>query len=341
MADLKRVRRNPNGLSAAGLSDPYLRQVIEDLQNQVRGLSAKTADAGTAQRDRNFDSFRVFMDGEITRLDRLSKVLKQGQFDESRKRAEVARDLAALNAYPVRNDTGSTVPAFGIATAVSYNSTTDQWTIWTPTADDTGMLVCFGSFDIPTGRPTVAYRRDIGIVRVASADFDSVGIGSIIGRVEGSFEAALAGLPDFKVTAKLTSPYVLAEMLHQNVGTTYTDHLDVILDGLGEVLQVGSRGTLTFDYPCTIAGWKIVGLPSGSISVDLWKASSGNFPPTIADSITGSSPPTVSSDDEASSSTLTDWDTALIAGDVLMVYILSCSDMTLATLGLKLNRPPA
>jgi hypothetical protein len=91
-------------------------------------------------------------------------------------------------------------------------------------------------------------------------------------------------------------------------------------------------------FNCTITDWEILGDQSGSIQFDLWKDSYANYPPTIADSITGSAKPLVSAAAKATSSTLTGWTTALVAGDIVFVNIDSVATITSAVLALSVTR---
>lgn len=95
---------------------------------------------------------------------------------------------------------------------------------------------------------------------------------------------------------------------------------------------------LEIPFALTITGWKLVANVSGSLVVDLWKDTYANFPPTVADTITGSAKPTLSSAQRATSSTLTGWTPALNQGDILELNVDSVSAITNATLILYCDR---
>lgn len=73
----------------------------------------------------------------------------------------------------------------------------------------------------------------------------------------------------------------------------------------------------------TINGWTILSLDdtSGSISLDVWKDTYANYPPTVADTITASAKPSVTTTTKDTSTTLTGWTTTFSAGDVLSINV--------------------
>jgi hypothetical protein len=95
---------------------------------------------------------------------------------------------------------------------------------------------------------------------------------------------------------------------------------------------------LTIPFNCTINEWTLQANVSGSIVIDIWKDTYANFPPTVADTITGSAKPTISASNKGNSSTLTGWTTTISAGDVLYFNVDSCSTITEATLTMKVTK---
>ncbi len=62
-----------------------------------------------------------------------------------------------------------------------------------------------------------------------------------------------------------------------------------------------------------------------------------NFPPTVADSITGSDPPTLATADSASETDLSAWsDVQISAGDVIRIHVDSITTIQRVTLDLTL-----
>jgi len=99
------------------------------------------------------------------------------------------------------------------------------------------------------------------------------------------------------------------------------------IDGGGSVLTTGSKGSLRVPYSAEITSGYLLADQSGSIVVDIWKDSIGNYPPTNADSITASAPLSLSSAQSSSDTTLTGWTTSLSAGDILYFNVDSVSSI--------------
>jgi hypothetical protein len=111
-----------------------------------------------------------------------------------------------------------------------------------------------------------------------------------------------------------------------------------IIDGGGSTITTGEKGDLTIPFDCTINEWTLLADQSGSIVVDIWKDTYANYPPTVADTITGSAKPTISSATKGQSSTLTGWTTSITAGDCLAFNVDSVTTCQRVTLSLKFTR---
>lgn len=87
----------------------------------------------------------------------------------------------------------------------------------------------------------------------------------------------------------------------------------IVQDTVGYLAQI--------PYDCEIVAWYITEVSetpiAGSIVVDIWKDTTGNYPPTVADSIAGSEKPTLSSATNNKDETLTTWTTTVSAGDCI------------------------
>lgn len=92
-------------------------------------------------------------------------------------------------------------------------------------------------------------------------------------------------------------------------------------------------------FSSTITQWTILADQAGSAVIDIWKDVYANFPPTVADKITGSAKPTLASAIKAQSSILTGWTTAITAGDILKVNLDSVSTVTRLLLVIDYSRP--
>lgn len=94
---------------------------------------------------------------------------------------------------------------------------------------------------------------------------------------------------------------------------------------LDSAIIVGTTSYYRVPFNCTITGWYITETSatpvSGSIVLDVWKDTSGNYPPTVADSIAGTEKPTLTTQIQNSDTTLTTWTTSLNSGDYLGIKV--------------------
>lgn len=111
-----------------------------------------------------------------------------------------------------------------------------------------------------------------------------------------------------------------------------------IFDGGGLPVTTGLKGSIIVPFACTINSWVLVAEPTGSIVVDVWKTPLADYPPSVADSITGGAKPEISGGQSGTSSFLGAWDTAVAEGDVLSFNVDSVSLVTLASISLKVTR---
>lgn len=104
----------------------------------------------------------------------------------------------------------------------------------------------------------------------------------------------------------------------------------------GSAISTGTKGFLEIPFPCTITANRLVADQTGSIVIDLKKATySGLF---TTSSITASAKPTLSSARKSEDTTLSGWTTSVSAGDWLEVIVDSASTVTQVTLALTLRR---
>ena len=122
------------------------------------------------------------------------------------------------------------------------------------------------------------------------------------------------------------------------VYTTQFVSAGYVIDGGGVPITSGIKGDITIPFGCTIIEWTLLADQSGSIVVDIWKDTYANYPPTVADTITGSALPTITTATKGQSSTLTGWTSTITAGDTLRFNVNSATTITRVTLSLKLAR---
>ena len=133
----------------------------------------------------------------------------------------------------------------------------------------------------------------------------------------------------FKVNVESCSP--------GNPGTAY-DTSSISVTNTSTQISTGVAGYVTMPFAGTITGWKIVGSPYGSIVVDVWKDTVASFPPTVADTITGSEKPTLSSAIKNEDLDLTTWTTGVATGDIMAFNVDSASTLTNSTLTIFITR---
>jgi hypothetical protein len=114
------------------------------------------------------------------------------------------------------------------------------------------------------------------------------------------------------------------------IGITIGDGVNVITTGVKAYIPV--------PYACTVTEWEVDGKESGSIVLDIWMDTYANYPPTVADTITGSDKPTLSLVQKNKSTALTGWTTALPLASCLAVNVDSVSTVTQITLLLKVTK---
>jgi len=129
------------------------------------------------------------------------------------------------------------------------------------------------------------------------------------------------------------SPSTLADWIE--LSTPATPQYGYVRFTVGDGVSVITAGTTNFKpqipYAGTITGWYVSETTSpnaiaGSIVIDVWKDTSGNYPPTVADTIAGTEKPTLSSAKLNSDLTLTTWTTSVSVGDCIGFTVVSNTD---------------
>lgn len=136
---------------------------------------------------------------------------------------------------------------------------------------------------------------------------------------------------------------MLADLFDETTGLLSTDiftaSINLVIDSTEDgVMLPGLKGSIPVPFNCTINSWTLIADQTGSITVDVWKSSYNNAPPTASSSITASAKPTISNASKATSSTLTGWTTFVNAGDILSFKVDSVSSITRVTVTLKVTR---
>ena len=133
------------------------------------------------------------------------------------------------------------------------------------------------------------------------------------------------------------------------VGLTDDDHpqyvknfaIQIVIGNGVEAITPGVFGDIEVPSDGVIEGWTMLEGTgtSGSIVVDVWKDTYANFPPTVADTITGSDKPTISSAAKGQNLSLTGWGSTSIArGQILRFNVDSSTSVKQVTLSLRCRR---
>jgi hypothetical protein len=136
-------------------------------------------------------------------------------------------------------------------------------------------------------------------------------------------------------TAAGTSGQVLTSQ--GNVSPIWQDlvvSIPIAIDGGGFAITTGVKFYLQIPFNCTITGWTMLANTSTTTVIDIWKDTYANFPPTVADTITGSAKPAITASNKNTSTTLTGWTTSITAGDILAFNVDSNNSATLINIAL-------
>jgi hypothetical protein len=113
--------------------------------------------------------------------------------------------------------------------------------------------------------------------------------------------------------------------------SNYKAQLGVTFDGGGSAIQANQQFSIRVENGFTITSWYMMADQSGSITVDVWKDTWANYPPTDADTITGGSEPAISASDKATGG-VSGWTTSVADGDVITFNVDSASTIERCTL---------
>jgi hypothetical protein len=117
-----------------------------------------------------------------------------------------------------------------------------------------------------------------------------------------------------------------------------TSSVDVIIEGQNYPIDIGRKVAVRVPYDCVLTECMMLADQSGSMVVDIWKDTYGNYPPDNSDSIVSTSPPTLSGTDHSIDTILAGWTTALAEDDILAFNVDSCSVITRVTISLKFEK---
>lgn len=150
--------------------------------------------------------------------------------------------------------------------------------------------------------------------------------------VTGKFE--VKGVAFFDADVTFANPLAMSAM----AAGVAVAVIPFIIDGGGSAITTGQKGHVRIPFACTINRATALADQSGSIVVDIWKDTYGNFPPADGDSITASAPVTISGATKSEDSTLTGWTTSISADDILAFNVDSVTDIERVLISLKVTK---
>ena len=106
----------------------------------------------------------------------------------------------------------------------------------------------------------------------------------------------------------------------------------ITIDGGGAVITTGVKGYVQVPFAGTLSRWTLLADVVGDLVIDVWSESYADAPPTVADTIASNQKPTLSGVIKNELTALTNWTTAVTAGDVFGFNVDSATTVTRATL---------
>jgi len=148
-------------------------------------------------------------------------------------------------------------------------------------------------------------------------------------KVAAESDPVFVGHPAYGITTQDITD--IGNLSGTNTGDqTITHSPSATFSNAGMVLSASTQAFVQLPYSGTITGWTIASKDvSGSCVVSIWKDTDANYPPTIADKISGTNPPTLTSSVKATSNNLSSWATTTVtAGDWIVFNIDSATTVT-------------
>lgn len=118
----------------------------------------------------------------------------------------------------------------------------------------------------------------------------------------------------------------------------YITAVNFLIDGSGSAIGTGIHGDVRIPFDCTIKKATLLADQSTSTTIDIWKDTYTNFPPTDTESITGGDELATSASNSTEKTDLSNWTTSITAGDILRFNVDSNDNATRVTIILNLER---
>jgi len=106
-------------------------------------------------------------------------------------------------------------------------------------------------------------------------------------------------------------------------------NISYVIDGAGEEITTGQKGTIEVTQNCWIDHWTMIADQSGSANVDMWSRDYSTTLPISANSVTDNIGMTISTATSNQSNIISNWRMNKInAGNVITYNVQSCSTIT-------------
>lgn len=115
-----------------------------------------------------------------------------------------------------------------------------------------------------------------------------------------------------------------------------TRTINFLVDSGSLDMVAGIKGSVTIDVSGVIDSWKILADQTGILSVDIQKSNYTDFP-TFTSIVGVGTTPLVYNTNKAFDDTLTSWDTAIRAGDILRFEVINSINIRRFLISLKLK----
>lgn len=277
--------------------------------------------------------------------------------------ADVSLQIGQESWVRVYNTTGSTITN---GTAVYINGTdggTGLPTIAKAKGDAAATVICAGlaTHDIETG--SIGYITNIGVVHgMDTSGFVAGATVFVSAATAGLLTSTAPTSPNYRYRVGIvtkshaTTGTVLVTPSTAAIGNgtagqylqigsggtqqfaTITEYVGGTMDGQGGVIANNSKFTIVVPFTGTIVGWTLLEVSdtpiTSTVTLDAWKDSYANYPPTVADTIFGTKPALAS----AIKNQATGLSIAVTAGDIIIVNADSISLANKLKFGFNITR---
>jgi hypothetical protein len=186
--------------------------------------------------------------------------------------------------------------------------------------------------------------QTVGLAWVNPAGVDTGAIPKSLVDAKGDIITATADNTPAKLTVG-TDGYALIARSGATPGIAWEQQLVVvpfIIDGGGQVITAGIKGDVEIPFACSLVAVRLFADVAGTIQIDLWKDSYGNFPPVVGDTMISGTKPNLSGTATYQTTSFGSWvNSTFAAGDILRVNVDSSpapATVTRVTLSITVAR---